>query len=125
MTKKPSKRNRNARRQSDCLRRVYKQLKKEEKVTGKGEKERYIQLNAELQRIVRRDKKAFLNEQCKEREENKRMEKIRDLFKKTGAIKEAFHAKIAMIKDRNDKDLTEVEDIKNRWQEYTELQNTP
>ena len=79
----------------------------------------------QCQRIVRRDKKAFLNEQCKEREENKRMEKIRDLFKKTGAIKEAFHAKIGMIKDRNDKDLTEVEDIKNRWQEYTELQNTP
>ena len=91
-------------------------------MTGKGERERYTQLNAELQRIVRRDKKAFLYEQCKEREEHNKIEKIRDLFKKIGTIKETFHARIGTIKDRNDKDLTEVENIKKRWQEYTELQ---
>ena len=94
-------------------------------MTGKGERERYTQLNAELQRIVRRDKKAFLYEQCKEREENNKIEKIRDLFKKIGTIKETFHARIGTIKDRNDKDLTEVENIKKRWQEYTELQKRP
>ena len=94
-------------------------------MTGKGEKERYTQLNAELQRIVRGDKKAFLNEQCKEREEKNKMEKIRDLFKKIGAINKTLHARIGTIKDRNDKDLTEVENIKKRWQEYTELQKRP
>ena len=78
-----------------------------------------------MQRIVRRDKKAFLYEQCKEREENNKIEKIRDLFKKIGTIKETFHARIGTIKDRNDKDLTEVENIKKRWQEYTELQKRP
>ena len=87
---------------------------------GKGEKERYIHLNAEFQRIVRRDKKAFLSDQCKEIEENNRMGQIRDLFKKMRDIKGTFHAKIGSIKDRNGMDLTEAEDIKKRWQEYTE-----
>ena len=87
---------------------------------GKGEKERYTQLNAEFQRVARRDKKALLNEQCKEIEENNRMGKIGDLFRKIRATKGIFHAKMASIKDRNAKDLTEAEDIKKRWQEYTE-----
>ena len=87
---------------------------------GKGERERYTQLNAEFQRISRRDKKAFLNEQCKEIEENHRMGKTRNLFKKIGDIKEIFHARMGTIKDRNHKDLTEAEEIKKRWQEYTE-----
>ena len=86
---------------------------------GKGERERYAQLNAEFQRIARRDKKAFLNEQCKEREGNNRMGKIRDLFKKIGGIIGTFHARMGMIKDRNGKDLTEAKEIKKRWQEYT------
>ena len=85
---------------------------------GKGEKERYTQLNSEFQRIARRDKKAFLNDQCKEIEENK-MGKTRDLFKKIRDTKGTFHAKMGSIKDRNDMDLTEAEDIK-RWQEYIE-----
>ena len=87
---------------------------------GKGERERYTQLNAEFQRIARRVKKAFLNEQCKEIKENKRMGKTRDLFKKIGDTKGTFHAKMGLIKDRNCMDLTEAEDIKKRWQEYTE-----
>ena len=87
---------------------------------SKGEKERYKHLNAELQRIARRDRKAFLSNQCKEIEENKRMGKTRDLFKKTRDIKGTFHAKMGSIKDRNGMDLTEAEDIKKRWQEYTE-----
>ena len=87
---------------------------------SKGEKERYTHLNAEFQRIARRDKKAFLSEQCKEIEENKRMEKTRDLFKKIRDTKGTFHAKMGSIKDRNGVDLTEAEDIKKRWQEYTE-----
>ena len=86
---------------------------------SKGERERYTQLNAEFQRIARRDKKAYLNEQCKEIEENNRVGKTRDLFKKMRDIKETFHARMGTIKDRNSKDLTEAEDIK-RWQEYTE-----
>ena len=86
---------------------------------GKGERERYAQLNAEFQRIARRDKKAFLSEQCKEREGNNRMGKIRDLFKKIGGISGTFHARMGMIKDRNSKDLTEAKEIKKRWQEYT------
>ena len=89
-------------------------------VKSKREKERYTHLNAEFQRIARRDKKAFLSEQCKEIEENKRMGKTRDLFKKTRDTKETFHAKMGSIKDRNGRDLTEAEDIKKRWQEYTE-----
>ena len=87
---------------------------------GKREKERYIHLNAELQRIARRDQKAFLSDQCKETEENNRMGKTRDLFKKIRDIKETFHAKMGSIKDRNGMDLTEAEDIKKRWQKYTE-----
>jgi len=87
----------------------------------KGEKERYKHLNAEFQRIVRRDKKTFLSYQCKEIEENNRMGKTRDLFKKIRDTKGTFHAKMGSIKDRNGMDLTEAEDIKKRWQEYTEL----
>ena len=90
-------------------------------VKGKGEKERYTHLNAEFQRIARRYKKAFLSDQCKEIEENNRMGKTRDLFKKIRATKGTFHAKIGSIKDRNGMDLTEARDIKKRWQEYTEL----
>ena len=82
------------------------------KAKSKGEKERYSHLNAEFQRIARRDKKAFLSYQCKEIEENNRMTKTRDLFKKIRDIKGIFHAKICLIKDRNDMDLTEAEDIK-------------
>ena len=88
---------------------------------GKGEKERYTQLNAEFQRIARRDKKAFLSDQCKEIEENNRMRKTRDLFKIIRDTKGISHAKMGTIKDKNDMDLTEAEDIKKRWQEYTEL----
>ena len=86
---------------------------------GKGETERYTQLNAEFQRIARRDKKAFLSEQCKEIEENNRTGKARDLFKKTGDIKGTFHARMGTIKKKNSKDLTEAEKIKKRWQEHT------
>ena len=93
---------------------------KRREVKGKGERERYTQLNAEFQRISRRDKKAFSGDQCKETEENNRMGKARDLFKKTGDIKGKFHEKIGTIKDRNGQDLEEAEEIKNRWQEYTE-----
>ena len=82
---------------------------------GKGEKERYTHLNAEFQRIARRDKKAFLSDQCKLIEENNRMEKIRDLFKKIRDNKGTFHAKMGTIKDRNSMDLTEAEAIKKRW----------
>ena len=85
-----------------------------------GEKERYKHLNAEFQRIARRDKKAFLRDRCKDIEENKRMGKTRDLFKKIRDTKGTFHAKMGSIKDRNGRNLTEAEDIKKRWQEYTE-----
>ena len=94
---------------------------KRREVKSKGEKERYIHLNAEFQRIARRDKKVFLGDQCKEIEENNRMGKTRDLFKKIRDTKESFHAKMDTIKDRNGMDLTETKDIKKRWQEYTEL----
>ena len=87
---------------------------------GKGEKERYTYLNAEFQRIARRDKKAFLSDQCKEIEENNRMGKTRDLFKNIRDTKGTFHAKMGSRKDRNSMDLTEAEDIRKRWQEYTE-----
>ena len=87
---------------------------------SKGEKERYKHLNAEFQRIAKRDKKAFFSDQCKEIEENNRMGKTRDLFKKIRDTKGTFHAKMRSIKDRNGMDLTEAEDIKKRWQEYTE-----
>ena len=87
---------------------------------NKGEKERYKHLNAEFRRIAR-DKKAFLSNQCKEIEENNRMGKIRDLFKKIRDTKGTFHAKMGLIKDRNGLDLTEADNIEKRWQEYTEL----
>ena len=89
-------------------------------VKGKGEKERYTYLNAEFQKIASRDKKAFLTDQWKEIEENNRMGKTRDLLKKIRDTKGTFHAKIGTIKDRNGMDLTEAEDIKKRWEEYTE-----
>ena len=89
-------------------------------VKNKGEKERYKHLNAEFQRIARRDKKAFLSDQCKEIEENNRIGKTRDLFKKIRDTKGTFHAKMGTIKDRKRMDLREAEDIKKRWQEYTE-----
>ena len=87
---------------------------------SKGEKERYKYLNAEFQRTARRDKKAFLSDQCKEIEESNRMGKTRDLFKKIRDTKGTFHAKMSSIKDRNGMDLTETEDIKKRWQKYKE-----
>ena len=87
---------------------------------SKGENERYKHLNAEFQRIARRDKKAFLSDQCREIEENNRTGKTRDLFKKIRDTKGTFHAKMGSVKDRNGMDLTEAEDIKKRWQEYTD-----
>ena len=93
---------------------------KRREAKSKGEKERYTHLNAEFQRIARRDKKAFLSDQCKEIEENNRMGKTRDLFKKVRNTKGTFHAKMGSIKDRNGMDLTEAEGIYKRWQEYTE-----
>ena len=93
---------------------------KRREAKSKGEKERYSHLDAEFQRIARRDKKAFLSDQCKEIEENNRMGKTRDLFKKIRDTKGTFHAKMGSIKDRNGMDLTEAEDVKKRWQEYTE-----
>ena len=92
---------------------------KRREVKGKGEKEKYTHLNAEFQRIARRDKKAFLSDQCKEIEKNNRMGKTRDLFKKIRDTKGTFHAKMGSIKDRNGMDLIEAKDIKKRWQEYT------
>ena len=95
---------------------------KRREAKSKGKKERYTHLNAEFQRLARRDKKAFLSDQCKEIEENNRMGKTRDLFKKIRATKGTFHAKMGSINDRNGMDLTEAEEIKKRWQEYTEEQ---
>ena len=93
---------------------------KRREAKGKGEKERYTHLNAEFQRIARRDKKAFLSDQCKEIEENNRMGNTRDIFKKIRDTKGTFHAKMGTMKDRNGMGLTEAEGIKKRWQEYTE-----
>ena len=93
---------------------------KRREAKSKGEKERYKHLKAEFQTIARRDKKAFFSDQCKEIEENNRMGKIRDLFKKIRGTKGTFHAKMGSIKGRNGRNLTEAEDIKKRWQEYTE-----
>ena len=93
---------------------------KRQEARSKGEKERYNHLNAEFQRIARRDKKAFLRDQCNEIEEKSRMGKTRDLFKKIRDTKGTFHATMGSILDRNGLDLTEAEDIKKRWQEYTE-----
>ena len=111
-------RKRNAKRQNGCLRSLTNccEKKRSEK---QGKKERYMHLNAEFQRIARRDKKAFLRDQCKEIEENNRMGKTRDLFKKIRDTKGTFHAEMGSIKDRNGMDRTEAEDTK-RWQEYTE-----
>ena len=93
---------------------------KRRQAKSKGEKKRYTHLNAEFQRIARRDKKAFFSDQCKEIKENNRMGKTIDLFKKMRNTKGTFHAKMGLIKDRNGMALTEAEDIKKRWQEYTE-----
>ena len=93
---------------------------KRREAKSKEGKERYKHLNAEFQRIARRDKKAFLSDQCEETEKNNRMGKTRDLFKKIRDTKGTHHAKMGSIKDRNGRDLTEAEDIKKRWQEYTE-----
>ena len=93
---------------------------KRREVKGKRKKERYTHISAEFQRIARRDMKIFLSEQCKQIEENSRMGKTRDLFKKIRDTKRTFHAKMSTIKERNVTDLTETEDLKKRWQEYTE-----
>ena len=93
---------------------------KRREAKGKGEKERYSKLNVEFQRTARRDKKAFLSDQCKEIEENNRMGKVRDLFRKTGDTKGTFYAKMDTIKNRSSMDLTKAEDIKKRWQKCTE-----
>ena len=98
-------------------------VEKSRKVKGKGEKERYNHLNAEFQRMARSDKKTFLSDQCKETEENNKMGKGRNLFKKIRDTKGTFHAKMGTIKDRNGMNLTETEDIKKRWQEY--IKNHP
>ena len=95
-------------------------MRKEEKQKAGGESERCTQLSAKFQRIARRDKKAFLSKRCKEIEENNSMGKTRDLFKKIGDTKGTFHAKMGTIKDNNSKELTEAEEIKKTWQEYTE-----
>ena len=101
------------------LKKIYKDLIR--LVKSQGERERYTHLNAEFQRIAMRDKKAFLSDQCKEIEENNRKGKTRELFKKIRYTKGTLHAKMGSIKDRNGMDLTEAEDIKKRWEEYTEL----
>ena len=93
---------------------------KRKEAKGKGGKERYTHLNTEFQRIAKRDKKAFLSDQCKEIEENNKIGKTRDLFKKIRDTRGTFHAKMGTIRDRNSMDLTEAENIKKRWQEYTE-----
>ena len=97
---------------------------KRREAKSKGEKERYTHLNAEFQRVARREKKALLTDQCKEIEANNRMGKTRDLFKKIRDTKGTFHAKMGSIKDRNGLDLTEAEDIKKRWQEDTQMNYT-
>ena len=117
---RPSPWKRNAKRQNGCLRRPYTAVKRREGKC-KGEKEIYTHLNQEFQRIARRDEKAFLSDQCKEIEEKKnRMGKTSDLFKKIRDTKGTFHSRMGSIKDRNGMDLTEAEEIKKRWQEYTE-----
>ena len=117
---RPSPRKRNAKKQNGCLRRTLQIAVKRREVKSKGEKERYTHLNAKFQKLARRDKKVFLSDQCKEIEENNRMGKTRDLFKKIRDTKGTFHAKMGSIKDKNGMDLTEAEDIKKRWQENTE-----
>ena len=115
-----SPRKRNAKEQNGCLKEALQIAVKRREAKSKGEKERYSHLNSEFQRIARRDKKAFLSDQCKEIEENNRTGKTRDLFKEIGDTKGTFHEKMGSIKDINSMDLTEAEDIKKRWQEYTE-----
>ena len=119
---RPSPWTRNAKKAKWLSKEALQISEKRREVKGKGEKERYILLNSEFQRIARKDKKAFLSDHCKEIEENNKNGKdYRDLFKKLRDIKGTFHAKMGTIKERNGMDLTEVEDIKKRWQEYTEL----
>ena len=120
---KPSPRKRNAKKQKWLSEETLQISEKRRDMKGKGEKERYSHTNAEFQRISRRDKKAFFSDQCKEIEENNRMGKTRDLFKKIRDTKGIFHGKMGTIKDSNGMDLTEAEDIKKRWQEYTEKLN--
>ena len=117
---RPSPWKRNAKKAKWLSEEALKIAVKRREAKSKGEKERYSHLNAEFQRIVRRDKKAFFSDQSKEIEENKRMGKTRDLFKKIRDTKGTFHAKMGSIKDRNGMDITEAEDIKKRWQKYTE-----
>ena len=117
---RPSPRKRNAKRAKWLPEEALQIAVKRRKEKSKGEKEKYTHLNAEFQRIARRDKKALLSDQCKEIEENKRMGKTRDLFKKIRDTKGIFHANMGSIKDRNGMDLTEAEDIKKRCQECTE-----
>ena len=116
---RPSPRKRNVKKAKWLSEEALQIAVKRREAKSKGEKERHTHLNVELQRIARRDKKAFLSDQCKEIEENNRMGKTRDLFKKIRDTKGTFHAKMGSIKDRNGMDLTEAEDIKKRWQEYT------
>ena len=116
---RPSPRKRHAKKTKWLSEEALQIAVKRREAKSKGEKERYKHLNAEFQRIARRDKKAFFRNQCKEIEENNRMGKTRDLFKKIRDMK-IFHAKMGSIKDRNGMDLTEAEDINKRWQEYTE-----
>ena len=118
---RPSPGKRNAKKAKWLSEEALQVAEKRREAKGKGEKEIYTHLNAEFQRIARRDKKAFLGDRCKEIEENNRMGKSRDHFKKIRDTKGTFHAKLSTIKDRNGMDLTEAEDIKKRWQEYTEL----
>ena len=117
---RPSPRKRNAKKAKCLSEEVLQTAVKRREVKSKGENKRYSHLNAEFQRIARRDKKVFLSDLCKEIEENNVMGKTRDLFKKIKDTKGTFHAKMGSIKDRNCMDLTEAEDIKKRWQEYTE-----
>ena len=117
---RPSPRKRNAKKAKWLSEEALQIAVTRREAKGKGEKDRYSYLNAEFQRIARRDKKAFFSNQCKEIGENNRMGKTRDLFKKIRDNKETFHAKMGSTKDRNGMDLTEAEDIKKRWQEYTE-----
>ena len=117
---RPSPRKRNAKKQNGCLREALQIAVKRREVKCKAEMERYTHLNAQFQWIARRDKKAFLSDQCKEKEENNTMGKTRGLFKKIRYTKGIFHAKMGSKKGRNDMHLTKAEDIKKRWQEYTE-----